>query len=52
MLIRQDIENDRLFLVELGYNQMVSLRELAEDNENNLEQTLGDIISNELGDEK
>jgi len=52
MLIRQDIENDRLFLVELGYNQMVSLRELAEDNEENLEQTLGDIISNELGDEK
>jgi len=52
MLIRQDGENDRLFLVELGYNQMISLRELAEDSEQDLEQTLGDIISNELGDER
>jgi len=51
MLITQNDENERLFSVELGYNQVIRLRELAEDSEQNLEQTLGDIITNELGDE-
>lgn len=51
MLIAQNDENERLFSVELDYNQMIKLRELAEDSELNLEQTLGDIILNELGDQ-
>ena len=51
MLIVQNDENERLFSVELGYNQMIRLREMAEDSEQNLEQTLGDIINDELGDE-
>jgi len=50
MLIVQNDENERLFSVELGYNQMIKLREMAEDSEQNLEQTLEDIINNELGD--
>ncbi len=50
MLIVQNNDNERLFSVELGYNQVIRLRELAEDSEQNLEQTLGDIINNELGD--
>ena len=50
MLIVQNGENERLFLVELGYNQIIRLRELAEESEQNLEQTLGDIINDELGD--
>ena len=50
MLIVQNDENERLFSVELGYNQMIKLRELAEESEQNLEQTMGDIINNELGD--
>ena len=49
MLIVQNDENERLFSVELGYNQMIRLREMAEDSEQNLEQTLGDIINDELG---
>ena len=49
MLIVQKDENERLFSVELGYNQMIRLREMAEDSEQNLEQTLGDIINDELG---
>ncbi len=51
MLVAQNDENERLFSVELGYNQMIRLRELAEDSEENLEQTLGDIIASELGDQ-
>jgi len=51
MFVAQNDENERLFSVELGYNQMIKLRELAEDSEQNLEQTLGDIIANELGDQ-
>ena len=51
MFIAQNDENERLFSVELGYNQMIRLRELAEDSEQNLEQTLGDVIGSELGDE-
>ena len=51
MLIAQNDENKRLFSVELGYNQMIRLRELSEDSEQNLEQTLGDIIASELGDQ-
>jgi len=50
MLIAQNKENERLFSVELGFNQMIRLRELAEDSEQNLEQTLEDIIVSELGD--
>ena len=50
MHIVQNTENERLFSVELGYNQMIRLREMAEDSEQNLEQTLEDIINNELGD--
>jgi len=30
---------------------MIRLRELAEDSEQNLEQTLGDIIATELGEQ-
>lgn len=37
MLIAQNDENERLFTVELGYNQMIKLRELAKDSERNLE---------------
>ncbi len=44
MLIAQNDENEMLFSVELGYNQIIRLRELAEDSERNLEQTLGDIL--------
>ena len=51
MHIVQNDKNDRLFSVELGYNQMIRLREIAEENEQNLEQTLGDIINDELGGE-
>jgi len=51
MHIVQSDKNDRLFSVELGYNQMIRLRELAEEGEQNLAQTLGDIINNELGGE-
>ena len=51
MFIAQNDENERLFSVELGYNQMIKLRELVEDSEQNLEQTLGDIIVSELGDQ-
>ena len=50
MNIVQNDKNKRLFSVELGYNQMIRLRELAEDSEQNLEQTLEDIINDELGD--
>lgn len=50
MLIVQSSENERQFSVELGYNQMIKLRELVEDSEQNLEQTLANIINNELGD--
>ena len=50
MNIVQNDKNERLFSVELGYNQMIRLREMAEDSEQNLEQTLEDIINNELGD--
>jgi len=50
MHIVQNDDNERLFSVELGYNQMIRLREIAEDSEQNLEQTLADIINNELGD--
>ena len=49
MFVAQNDENERLFSVELGYNQMIRLRELAEDSEQNLKQTLGDIIVSELG---
>jgi len=51
MFIAQNDENERLFSVKLGYNQMIRLRELAEDSEQNLGQTLGDIIVSELGDQ-
>jgi hypothetical protein len=51
MVIVQSDENERLFSVELGYNQMIRLREMAEGSEQNLEQTLGDIINDELGDQ-
>jgi len=51
MFIAQNDENERLFSVEIGYNQMIRLRELAEDSEQNLEQTLGDVIVSELGDQ-
>ena len=51
MFVAQNDENERLFSVKLSYNQMIKLRELAEDSEQNLEQTLGDIIASELGDE-
>jgi len=40
MFIVQNSENERLFSVELGYNQMIRLRKLAKDSEQNLEQTL------------
>ena len=49
MHIVQSNKNERLFSVELGYNQMIRLRELAGESEQNLEQTLGDIINDELG---
>ena len=44
MFIAQNDENERLFSVELGYNQMIRLRELAEDSEQNLEQTWGILL--------
>ena len=50
MLIAQNEGNEKLFSVELGFNQMIRLRELAEDSEQNLEQTLEDVIVSELGD--
>ena len=51
MFIAQNDENEKLFSVKLGYNLMIRLRELAEDSKQNLEQTLGNIIASELGDQ-